>query len=346
MVDWVNFTDILFHFCNPVGDHKCCFQELYISWYASQPNCSVLSDMWQDLGRGYCPQPGECIKHFTCVSGKLPGLCRITIGRCSIQPLDCVRSEHKICRKWANFCPLSSAPWGAAGAALTARLRVLAKWVLKMWNCFPDSHVSPVVASNSACHSSNILVTAGLPLACIRFVASICILESLFEWLHIWGKKCWAFRSITSFCWSMILARWSHTLCINSIGSVYQATFNNSSSHSGSFSWDSLNKMLPLCMSRSTCIVSGSSLYTQATHSCFQILMPQQKKHIYLCQLYESISEWVTVWGTTTISRIPRDLAIAVAAACCVVQYVPVMLYPLQSRGSSRLQGNQLWPPK
>jgi hypothetical protein len=72
------------------------------------------------------------------------------------------------------------------------------------------------------------------------------------------------------------------------------------------------------------------------------ILTSQQIRHIYQCQLYSSSSEGVGVGGTTTISGIPRDLAVVAAvAAGPIVDCVPTQVCPLKSHGSSGSQGNQ-----
>jgi len=173
--------------------------------------------------------------HFSYVSEKLSSLCQITIGWYSIQPFNWVRFEPEMYREWENFCPLSSAPCGAARATLTARFMALANWELKLRNCFPHSCPSRIAVSNSAWSSSHIPAAAVIFLACMNLGGSIWILEFISEWLHIRGEKFWAFRSNTSFCRAMILARWLHTLWINSTGSVHKATFNDSSSHSASF---------------------------------------------------------------------------------------------------------------
>ena len=47
------------------------------------------------------------------------------------------------------------------------------------------------------------------------------------------------------------------------------------------------------------------------------ILTWQRIKHIYQCQLSASSSGGVGVRGTTTISGIPKDLAVVAAAAAC-----------------------------
>jgi len=69
-------------------------------------------------------------------------------------------------------------------------------------------------------------------------------------------------------------------------------------------------------------------------------------KHIYLCQLYGSISEGVGVGGAITISGSPRDFAVVAAtAACPIVECDPAQLWPSQSQGCSGSQGNQEYAP-
>jgi hypothetical protein len=55
--------------------------------------------------------------------------------------------------------------------------------------------------------------------------------------------------------------------------------------------------------------------------------------------LYISISLRVRIAGTTTISGMPKDLAV-VAAACPTVEWVLAQVCPSQSQGSSRSHGN------
>jgi hypothetical protein len=75
-------------------------------------------------------------------------------------------------------------------------------------------------------------------------------------------------------------------------------------------------------------------------------LTSQRTKHINQCQVYASSSEGVGVVGTITISGIPREFAVVAATAVCpIVEWVTVQLYPLQSHGSSRSQGNQECAP-
>jgi hypothetical protein len=69
------------------------------------------------------------------------------------------------------------------------------------------------------------------------------------------------------------------------------------------------------------------------------ILLSQPLPHTYQCQLYISISLRVRIAGTTTISGMPKDLAV-VAAACPTVEWVPAQACPSQSQGSSRSHGN------
>jgi hypothetical protein len=104
--------------------------------------------------------------------------------------------------------------------------------------------------------------------------------------------------------------------------------------------------MLSLSTSRSTCSVSCFSIHTKATYSCIWILTALHMNRIYQCSLYASTSKWVRVWGITTTSRIPIDSALALAAACCVAQWVPANMYSVQLCGFSRMQGNQLCPSK
>jgi len=78
------------------------------------------------------------------------------------------------------------------------------------------------------------------------------------------------------------------------------------------------------------------------------ILLSQCIAHINHCQLFVSISERIRVGCTTTISGIPKDLAIVdTAAACPTVDCTPAQLCPSQSQGSSKLQSvNSLkWSP-
>jgi len=96
---------------------------------------------WMDLHRlAFC----SCNNTFNAYHtvnwslGKLPCLGPMTIQSCSIPLLDWIRSDHDMPWELGNICSLSSALWGAAGAALTARFRALGNCVLRLQTSFQN----------------------------------------------------------------------------------------------------------------------------------------------------------------------------------------------------------------
>jgi hypothetical protein len=69
---------------------------------------------------------------FDCSSGKLLGLCRMTIRSCAVNPLNRDRSEPEKSGGSGNFCPLSSCPWGGVGATRDAKESTFTNCVLKL----------------------------------------------------------------------------------------------------------------------------------------------------------------------------------------------------------------------
>jgi hypothetical protein len=112
---------------------------------------------------------------FDCSSGKLMGLCRITIRSYAIQPLKRDRSDPETSGESGSFCPISSCPWGGIGATRDAKESTFSNCVLKLAFSMLASCASLVMSSGLHRISSSVPSVLGIRQACSRSLFNCCI---------------------------------------------------------------------------------------------------------------------------------------------------------------------------
>jgi len=185
-----------------------------------------------------------------------------------MQHLIWVRSNPAVSGESDNFWHLSSGSWGAARAAMAAKVSPLPNCVFKGWTSSPDYCAAWVITANSTSSSSSVPAAMGLLLPSSNSSRKVHILYSISVWSHRGGRKACVFRFVISACNAIIFAGLLHTLCTVLAGLVYCATLLGTSYAFSNF----------LCLSaKSTCstfqfiippLITWSSTVTRATQSC------------------------------------------------------------------------------
>jgi len=157
---------------------------------------------------------------FNGSSGKLPDLCQIDLPSWAIHAVNWVRSDPEMSVELGNFWTLSSWPWGAAGAALAVRLRVLASCIRKILTSTPDSQATWVIATKSPTNRSEVPSVAGLFLAMARLFSQSRICHSIVERSHVGSKKYCVLTFVNAISYTLMCSGQRDSLSLSMLGRI------------------------------------------------------------------------------------------------------------------------------